>query len=136
MRYTQVALTTTSHVYDARKLEVLYSLKGHTDTIISLELSPDSRFLLSNLHDATARTWDIRPFARENQAARTYDGATIDLEKNLIRASWSPQGDQYVLAQVTEWLWFGTPKLASCCTSCLDIRARSMTCGSHHRTSL
>jgi Prp8 binding protein len=35
------------HVYGARKLE---------DTITSLEVSPDSRFLLSNLHDWMART--------------------------------------------------------------------------------
>ena len=82
------------HVYDARKLEVLYSLKGHTDTITSLEVSPDSQSLLSNSHDSTARTWDIRPFAPANRALKTYDGAPAGLEKNLIRASWSPKGDR------------------------------------------
>jgi Prp8 binding protein len=81
-------------VWDARKKEVIYSLKGHTDTITSLQVSPDSQSLLSNSHDSTVRTWDIRPFAPEDRAMKTYDGAPTGLEKNLIKASWSPKGDR------------------------------------------
>jgi len=71
---------------------VAYSLLGHTDTITSLQVSPDSQYLLSNSHDSTVRTWDIRPFAPTDRHVRTYDGAPTGLEKNLLRASWDPQG--------------------------------------------
>lgn len=81
-------------VWDARKMEVSYTLSGHTDTITSLEISPDSQTLLSNSHDSTVRTWDIRPFAPADRGVRTYDGAPAGLEKNLIRASWSAKGDK------------------------------------------
>lgn len=81
-------------VWDARKQEVLYTMNGHTDTITSLQVSPDSQYLLSNSLDATVRTWDIRPFAPADRAVRTYDGAPVGLEKNLIRASWSPNGSK------------------------------------------
>lgn len=81
-------------VWDVRKLGVLYTLMGHTDTITSLEASPDSQFLLSNSHDSTVRTWDIRPFAPTDRSVKTYDGAPAGLEKNLTRASWSISGDK------------------------------------------
>ncbi|KAK3059290.1 hypothetical protein LTS18_011207, partial [Coniosporium uncinatum] len=64
----------------------------HTDTVTSLEVSPDSQTLLSNSHDSTVRTWDIRPFAPANRAVKSYDGAPIGLEKNLLRASWDREG--------------------------------------------
>ena len=43
-------------------------------------------------HDGTARTWDVRPFAPEDRAGRTLDGAPAGLEKNLVRAGWDPEG--------------------------------------------
>lgn len=79
-------------VWDVRKQEVIYTLRGHTDTVTSLEISPDSQTLLSNSHDSTVRTWDIRPFAPVDRSMRTYDGAPTGLEKNLIRASWDSKG--------------------------------------------
>lgn len=84
----------TIHVWDLRKKGVVYSMAGHTDTITSLQVSPDSQTLLSNSHDSTVRTWDIRPFAPTNRHVRTYDGAPVGLEKNLIRASWDPKGEK------------------------------------------
>ncbi|KAL1963230.1 hypothetical protein VTN77DRAFT_8555 [Rasamsonia byssochlamydoides] len=81
-------------VWDIRKKAVVYTLVGHTDTISSLQVSPDSQTLLSNSHDSTVRTWDIRPFAPTNRHIRTYDGAPVGLEKNLIRASWDPKGEK------------------------------------------
>ena len=81
-------------VWDARKKEVIYTMKGHTDTVTSLQVSPDSQSLLSNSHDSTVRTWDIRPFAPVDRAVQTYDGAPAGFEKNLIKASWSPKGDR------------------------------------------
>ncbi|MCJ1301296.1 hypothetical protein MMC08_004095 [Hypocenomyce scalaris] len=81
-------------VWDMRKKAVAYSMPGHTDTITSLEVSPDAQALLSNSHDGTVRTWDIRPFAPTDRHIRTYDGAPAGLEKNLIRASWDSKGQR------------------------------------------
>ena len=72
----------------------MYSLIGHNDTVTSLQLSPDAQTLLSNSHDSTVRTWDIRPFAATDRHVRTYDGAPTTMEKNLFRASWSSNGQK------------------------------------------
>jgi Prp8 binding protein len=81
-------------VWDLRKRAVAYSLIGHDDTITSLRVSPDSQVLLSNSHDSTVRTWDIRPFAPANRHLRTFDGAPTGLEKNLLKATWDPNGQK------------------------------------------
>ncbi|KAF1985692.1 WD40 repeat-like protein [Aulographum hederae CBS 113979] len=80
------------NVWDIRKQDVAYSLLGHTDTVTSLEVSPDNQSLLSNSHDNSVRTWDIRPFAPADRQQDTYDGAPMGLEKNLYRASWDAEG--------------------------------------------
>ena len=82
------------HAWDLRKNAIVYSMSGHTDTITSLQISPDSQTLLSNSHDSTVRTWDIRPFAPTDRHVNTYDGAPFGLERNLIRASWDPRGEK------------------------------------------
>ncbi|KAI9849987.1 MAG: hypothetical protein M1838_006213 [Thelocarpon superellum] len=81
-------------VWDMRKKSVVYSMLGHTDTISSLTVSPDSQTLLSNSMDSTVRTWDIRPFAPTDRHVKTYDGASAGIEKNLIRASWDSKGEK------------------------------------------
>jgi len=75
-----------------RKKAVAFSLTGHTDTITSLAVSPDSQSLLSKSHDSTVRTWDIRPFAPADRQIRTFDGAPTGMEKNLLKACWDTQG--------------------------------------------
>jgi Prp8 binding protein len=79
-------------VWDMRRKAVVYSMLGHTDTISSLRISPDSQSLLSNSMDSTVRTWDIRPFAPTERHIRTFDGAPAGMEKNLIKASWNSHG--------------------------------------------
>lgn len=79
-------------VWDMRKKAVVYSMLGHNDTITSLRVSPDSQSLLSYSHDSTAKTWDIRPFAPTERHIRTFDGAQMGIEKNLVRASWDKAG--------------------------------------------
>lgn len=79
-------------VWDMRKKAVVYSMLGHTDTVTSLRISPDSQSLLSNSMDSTVRTWDIRPFAPTERHIRTFDGAPSGMEKNLIKASWDSDG--------------------------------------------
>ncbi|KAK5088998.1 hypothetical protein LTR05_003222 [Lithohypha guttulata] len=81
-------------VWDARKMQVSYTMNGHNDIVTSLEVSPDGQSLLSNSMDSTVKTWDIRPFAPADRSIRTYDGAPAGFEKNLLRASWSPRGDK------------------------------------------
>ena len=82
------------HVYDIRKKAVAYSMAGHTDTITSLSVSPDSQSLLSYSHDGLARTWDIRPFAPVDRSTRTFAGAPVGVERNLVRASWDSKGER------------------------------------------
>jgi len=79
-------------VWDVRKKSVVYSMPGHQDTVTSLRVSPDSQSLLSYSMDSTARTWDIRPFAPTERHIRTFDGAPVGMEKNLVRASWDAEG--------------------------------------------
>lgn len=78
--------------WDMRKHEVVFTMNGHTDTVTSLEVSPDAQALLSYSHDGTARTWDIRPFAPVDRQIKAYIGAPAGMEKNLIRASWDASG--------------------------------------------
>lgn len=77
-----------------RKQAVTYSLLGHTDTVTSLQLSPDNLTLLSNSHDSTVRTWDVRPFAPTDRRIQTYDGAPTGQERNLLKASWDAKGEK------------------------------------------
>jgi Prp8 binding protein len=79
-------------VWDIRKKALVHSMLGHTDTVTSLRVSPDGQQLLSYAMDSTARTWDIRPFAPAERHIRTFDGAPLGLEKNLIRGSWDSDG--------------------------------------------
>ena len=81
-------------VYDVRKKQVIYTLRGHNDTITSLQVSPDAQYLLSNSHDSTVKTWDIRPFAPLDRHLKTYDGASTGLEKNLYKAAWDTEGNR------------------------------------------
>lgn len=81
-------------VWDLRKQAVTYTLLGHTDTVTSLQMSPDNQTLLSNAHDSTVRTWDVRPFAPADRRIQTYDGAPTGQERNLLKASWDPKGEK------------------------------------------
>lgn len=81
-------------VWDMRKKAVAYTMVGHTDAVTSLEVSPDAQALLSYSHDGLARTWDIRPFAPADRSIKTYVGAPLGLEKNLVRASWDAKGER------------------------------------------
>lgn len=83
-------------VWDMRKKDVAYSLKGHVDTVCSLQVSPNSQTLVSNAHDSTVRIWDIRPFAPLNRHVRTFDGAPTGMEKNLLKASWDNTGQRII----------------------------------------
>lgn len=38
---------------------LLYSFRGHTGNINSLDISKDNRYLISSSEDGTCRIWDI-----------------------------------------------------------------------------
>ena len=80
--------------YDIRKKAVAYRMPGHTDTVTSLSISPDSQSLLSYSHDGSARTWDIRPFAPVDRSLRSFAGAPVGVERNLVRACWDGKGER------------------------------------------
>lgn len=61
-------------VWDLRKDELLYTLKGHTDTITGLSLSSDGSYLLSNSMDSSLRIWDVRPFAPVERCVKVFTG--------------------------------------------------------------
>lgn len=79
-------------VWDLRKVEVSMTLKGHTDTVTGLSLSPDGTHLLSNAMDNTLRAWDMRPYAPANRCVKVFTGHSHSFEKNPLKCAWSPDG--------------------------------------------
>ncbi len=64
-----------SQVWDLRKDdEPSLQLKGHSDTVTGLRLSPDGSHLLSNSMDNTLREWDVRPYAPPNRCTKVFTG--------------------------------------------------------------
>lgn len=47
-------------VYDIKTRERLYTLKGHTDSITCIEISPDNSFIVTGSRDKTVRIWDSK----------------------------------------------------------------------------
>lgn len=79
-------------VWDVRKKEILYTLRGHTDTVTGLRLSADGSYLLSNSMDNSLRIWDVRPYAPVERCVKIFSGHQHNFEKNLLRCAWSPDG--------------------------------------------
>jgi len=81
-------------VWDLRKNAVVHHMKGHSDTVTGLALSPDGSFVLSNSMDNSLRVWDIRAFAPQERCVKMMVGHTHNFEKNLLRCSWSADGSR------------------------------------------
>lgn len=81
------------NVWDLKRGGLHYNMTGHTDTITGLDVSPDGHHLLSNSMDNTLKSWDIRPFSPANRLEKTFLGHQHNFEKNLLRCSWSPNGN-------------------------------------------
>ena len=91
------------HVFSLAAHAISYTLRGHTDTITSLSLSPSTSQLLSSGMDSTLHCWNIAPFAPQvnvNNPAlhprliRSYYGAPAGFEGLLRKASWSAHSTQ------------------------------------------
>lgn len=81
-------------VWDLRKNTILYKMKGHTDTVTGLALSPDGSYILSNAMDNSLRIWDIRPFAPYERCIKVLSGHQHNFETNLLRCAWSADGSK------------------------------------------
>ncbi|BFZ21042.1 hypothetical protein BsWGS_24082 [Bradybaena similaris] len=81
-------------VWDLRKNAILYRMRGHSDTVTGLEISPEGSYLLSNSMDNTLRIWDVRPFAPQERCVKIMSGHQHTFEKNLLRCAWSPDGSR------------------------------------------
>lgn len=80
-------------VLDLRKKIIDYVLYGHTDSVTGISLSQDGSYLLTNSMDSTVRCFDVRPHVTSNRSLRIYQGNRHSHEKNLLRTSWSADGD-------------------------------------------
>ncbi|KAG6919775.1 hypothetical protein DXG01_001614 [Tephrocybe rancida] len=84
------ALDNEIHVYDIRKNEQVYTLKGHSDTPTSLSLSPNGSFLLSPSFSSQTLIHDVRPFSPSpTRIHRALQGAPAGFENTLLRGAWS-----------------------------------------------
>ena len=68
-------------VWDLRKNAVLYRMKGHSDTVTGMSLSPDGSYLLTNAMDNSLRIWDVRPFAPSERCLKILTGHQHNFEK-------------------------------------------------------
>jgi len=82
------------NIWDVRKKAVLYRMRGHTDTVTGMALSPDGSYLLTTAMDNTVRIWDVRPFAPTERCVKIFQGNQHTFEKNLLRVAWSPDGSK------------------------------------------
>lgn len=74
------------HIWELRKGAISSSLRGHTDTITGMSLSPDGHFLLTNAMDNTLRCWDVRPYAPADRCG-TAAVARTEVSKHAPRGA-------------------------------------------------
>jgi len=79
--------------WDRRSEAVVFTLEGHADTITGMSLSPDGASLLTNSMDKTLISWDVRPFVTGSRFDKQFEGAQHNLEKTLLKCSWSADGE-------------------------------------------
>ncbi|CAG0915320.1 unnamed protein product [Notodromas monacha] len=84
--------------WDLRRLATpSLQLRGHTDTVTSLCLSPakcSGAHVASNAMDNTIRVWDVRPYFKGDgtRCTTALTGHQHNFEQNLIKVAWSPDG--------------------------------------------
>ncbi|KAK9885235.1 hypothetical protein WA026_010738 [Henosepilachna vigintioctopunctata] len=108
-------------VWDLRKNEILYTLKGHTDSITGVSLSPDGSYLLSNSMDNSMRIWDIRPYAPTERCVKVFSGHQHNFEKNLLRCSWSKMEAKFLVALQIDLFIFGIQRQEEFFINCQAI---------------
>jgi Prp8 binding protein len=83
-------------MHDLRKeAAAVFELLGHDDLVCGLAVNPLGTHVLSNSFDCTLREWDIRPYcATPSRCTLTYMGHGASSDKNLMRCSWSADGQR------------------------------------------
>ncbi|KAI8324673.1 U5 small nuclear ribonucleoprotein 40 kDa protein [Martensiomyces pterosporus] len=73
--------------WDVRSLAPVYTLRGHSDTVMGISVSSRTgNYLVSTSLDNTVRLWDLRPYSSSpNRCERVFAGAPHGYEKNLIK---------------------------------------------------
>lgn len=61
-------------IWDWQKSQILHTLKGHTNYLRSVQLSPDDRYVLTGSSDNTAKLWTL-----DGKLIHTYSGHTDDI---------------------------------------------------------
>mmetsp|Transcript_2709 Transcript_2709/g.5805 ORF Transcript_2709/g.5805 Transcript_2709/m.5805 type:complete len:337 (-) Transcript_2709:1033-2043(-) len=79
--------------WDRRNESVVFVLEGHKDTITGMAVSPNGASLLTNSMDKSLIQWDVRPFVNESRFSKQFFGAQHNMEKNLLKCSWSADGE-------------------------------------------
>lgn len=77
---------------DLRSDAIIYALRGHLDSVTSLNLSDDGNYLFSNSMDNSIRMWDVRPFCKGSRLVKKFAGHSHNFEKNLLRLASSKDG--------------------------------------------
>jgi len=70
----------------------LLTLKGHSDTITGLAVSPCGSFVLSNAMDQTLRMWDTRAYVEGERETKQFTGHSHNFEKALLRCAFNSDG--------------------------------------------
>ncbi|KAJ1966060.1 hypothetical protein GGI12_000325 [Dipsacomyces acuminosporus] len=73
--------------WDVRSLSQIHCLRGHSDTVTGISLSPKTgNYLVSTSLDNTLRLWDLRPYTSSpTRCERVFAGAPHGYERNLIK---------------------------------------------------
>ncbi len=64
-------------LYDFTNGQLVGLLKGHTQSILSLAFSPDSRFLVSGSSDKTASLWDVKRYVNVHTLRGHSDAVSV-----------------------------------------------------------
>jgi Prp8 binding protein len=76
--------------FETQSRQPLLVLRGHTDLITDVRVSPDGARVLSNSADNSMRIWDARPYCDGDRCAGVFTGHAHAFEKRLLRCAWSP----------------------------------------------
>jgi Prp8 binding protein len=80
-------------VWDSRMNDKpMLTLKGHSDTITGLAVSPCGSFVLSNSMDQTLRMWDTRAYVEGERETKQFTGHSHNFEKALLRCAFNSDG--------------------------------------------